>query len=688
MPQGRPMMAKLILEGKEVPFLGATITSAVNQASIAYIDVVPQEEINNIAPRTHVSIQVRDFHDETTNKGFPYVEAWEGEVFGFSFGKTATSRTFTLHCIDYSSYWDNVLTYFFDPQHTMGQGEANVNDAAMKLEYAKQSQAAIIPIMKSSSSFFQSIMDDVMKDSTKDFLDVVVAIYEKISKVNPFYNMAEGRLRIIDRMLLHSSGQLNTLLDYEVAKGWLLGIIGRTSGYASLRTVVQDLMGIIFHDFVSVPFPSKVEKSGLAKALVSADNKDMTIGNFIFKPNLFTIPPPMCNVFYPDEYSSFQFQRNFFKEPTRLLYFPKLPVVLTKTELSLPMVAQPDSLGHFLFGAGDNPYTGDGALQVSGSEQGHVNDPNESPYVESSEKKRLGQFLSNEEKLKGVWTAMETMMPASTQFSSGLDETFQTEFLKSVAQYLFYKKRFENRSLQITSHLKLSVVPGFSALVLDDSSADQNVIAYCSSVTHRIYATEGGYTNVILSYARTYNEEDQASKSGGEPLVPPWFAKSIFGEKSSNPTSDAAPAQVAEGKVQYMFPPALSDFYASLLGTKGSQALTAYDKNEPTIRGAVTKLIKDYRAAKTKGVDSVQELIRKTTSREYTPCRDTYRFIGVPEEGIPEDIRGQFVEFSGGPFIDWDKLNEIPNDQMPQYLRQVVIKQYRDALKRARGFRG
>ena len=91
MALGRPLGAKLFLEGKEVPFIGATITSAVNQASIAYIDIVPHKSINDIKPRTLVHLFVRDYQDPGPKCVFPYVLAWQGEVFGYNFGKTPAS---------------------------------------------------------------------------------------------------------------------------------------------------------------------------------------------------------------------------------------------------------------------------------------------------------------------------------------------------------------------------------------------------------------------------------------------------------------------------------------------------------------------------------------------------------------------------------------------------------------------
>jgi len=122
MATGRPLRAKLLLEGIEVPFIGATITHTVNQAAIAYVDLVPHKIINNIKPRTLVQLYVRDYQDTVTGGGFPYVTAFEGEVFGYSFAKTPSSRTFSISCIDFTSYWDNVLTYFFNAQQSLGKG--------------------------------------------------------------------------------------------------------------------------------------------------------------------------------------------------------------------------------------------------------------------------------------------------------------------------------------------------------------------------------------------------------------------------------------------------------------------------------------------------------------------------------------------------------------------------------------
>src|SRR5690606_16868920 len=103
------------------------------------------------------------------------------------------------------------------------------------------------------------------------------------------------------------------------------GVIGQESGLSTLRMVIQDLMSLIFHDFVSIPFPAKVPRSGLQNGVTSTDAVQRTVGEFLFKPNLYMVPPPVCNIFFPDEYSTFSFSRNFFQEPTRLIYQPEIP---------------------------------------------------------------------------------------------------------------------------------------------------------------------------------------------------------------------------------------------------------------------------------------------------------------------------------------------------------------------------
>lgn len=694
MSTGRPLNAKLFLEGIEVPFIGATITHTVNQAAIAYIDLIPHASINNIKPRTKVHLLVRDFNNPSD--GFPFVLAYEGEVFGFSFGKTPSSRSFAISCIDDSSYWDNVLTYFFNAQQSLSKGAQDLASYGRDAQdIVKQGGIGNTPVTHAVSSYFLQIVKKALAgkrdDGSKpDFLDGLVAVYKSISDINEFYRLAEDRLRIVDRIKIRSTGELTRLLKETEALEWFSGIIGRTSGFQTLRMVLQDLMSILFHDFVSVPFPAAVLSSSVKKPLTSGKKPSNTIGEFVFKPNLYMMPAPACNIFYPDEYSSFNYTRNFFQEPTRLIYKPEMPVFgQTGQPVSLAHIYEPDSFNFFMTrGKGTPPSdtVGDGALQTSSKDNfGKFGDADTDPISSKTNngKKREQQFLTNEEKLKGILMAQETMVPATTQFRQALSEAGRKDFSQLVAKYLFFKKRFQSRELQITSHLKMSVVPGFPVLILDDSDAGQTVLSYCSSVTHRIYATQGGYTNVTLSYARTVDEQDQTSGKAGEPLIPPWFSKDLFGEIKKPPksTNKKVTKPVEDAGNQLVVPKALSQFYESLLGKKGSQSINDVT-GEVTLLGASIKLIDEYKIARKRGGSAVTDLIDLRTRRDYVGIKEAMGFIGATTNA--KNYTDEFLEFTGPRFSGTSGARDDKQIQ----LRRDVIKAYRDIIKSRRGFRG
>jgi hypothetical protein len=674
MSLGRPLGSKLFLEGKEVPLIGATMNFSENQASIAYIDLVPHEAINHIKPRTHVEIAVRDYNNIEDN--FPFVTAWEGEVFGFSFSKEVNGRTFSVSAIDMTSYWDNVLSYFMNTNASLGAG--GIIKGPMGVDYqTAQAQGYRInaTIGGADVSFFAQTINNTLKDKSKDFLDALFAVYVQISDINDFYTAGEKKLRIRDRVVLKSSGALQKLVNVSDAKKWFSGIIDQSGGFTSLRQVIQNLLGIIFHSFVPMPFPARVARANMEGAsLPGIDNVKRTIGSYVLKPSLYMIAPPMCNIFFPDEYSQFSFNRNFFNEPTRLIYQPVMAVFgAGQPDVILSYVYEPPSFNNFMQRQDDwKPFIGTGDMDVS-SDQGYWAGTvlsTDATARFNGGRLRESQFLTNEEKLKGIFMASEKMLPLNNEFQgSDLTEISKQDFCQKVAKYLFYKKRFENRTLQITSHLKLSVVPGFPVLILDDSDAKQNVVAYCTSVSHRIYATQGGYTNVTLTYARTVDEQQQSTSASGEPLVPAFYASEVFGTSGVSPVKSAGKSK-------------LSLFYSALLGDKGSKPVTDYVKTQGTLSGAVDALLVDYRKKKESGAEDVQSFIASLTGRDYVRLRDSMGFKGATTE--TKDLRTEnWTDFTGGAFNPIDQVFGATVTA-----RLVPINKYREALKSQRGFRG
>jgi hypothetical protein len=680
MPQARPLGAKLYLEGIEVPFVGATITTQVGAASIAYIDLVPHHTITDIKPRTHVLLTVRDYHNKAEN--YPFVNAWEGEVFGYSFNKTPASRTFSISCIDYTSYWDNVLTYFFNTQVSLGKG-VDILEVGMDYTSSKEQGVTPVSIGHSLVSYMRQVINDKINEGGgNDFLDGFIAVIEKIGGINDFYSAAEARLKIKERIALRSSGQLPKLLQEKEALDWFNSVIGGESGFSTLRQVINDLCSIIFHDSVTLAFPSAITDTTTSGNTTTTQIKEMK--QFIFKPNLFTIPPPACNIFFPDEYSSFTYNRQFLREPTRLIYKPELP--LQDGQIPLPHTYSPDSFNGFMMKKDVNVGTGD--LDAP-KDPGHYGDGvvGTGPEADFSKKKREWAFMTNEELMKGILLAMENMVPATDEFRASLSDPQRGDFADKVAKYLFYKKRFQTREFQITGHLKLSVVPGFNGLVLDNSASGQNILAYVTGVTHRFYATEGGYTTATFAFARTAQEQEATSTKGNDPLIPPWFDATIFG--TNTPTSvpkdkqETVGANISEANYVGSAGKKLSEFYQDLLGGKGYTAVTDMYPGYPTVVGAVGALLDEYIKYKEKPGADILDFIGSKTDRSYVRVRDAFNFIGAKLSGSSDLRTSTFTEFVGGAFEPSGKT-----DSMQISTRKSIVKLYRDALKAQRAFKG
>lgn len=682
MTVGKSLHAKLYIEGIEVPFIGASITSTVGQATIAYIDLVPHRTINDILPRTLIHLAVKDF----TNPAQPYVLAFSGEVFGMNFSKTPSSRAFSISCIDNSSYWDNVLSYFYNPMQSLGKGASGMQKIGNDMKNITAANGKFT-VTHSDTTYYRKLINNAV-NAGGDLIDALAAVCKDIGNINEFYYSAEERLRIADRIISASSGNLSAaIINQKQTLDWLMGMAGNASGFSTLRMIISDLISVLFHDFTSVSFPSVVTSDNVKTSLTN-DNSPTTIGEFLFKPNMYMISPPMCNVFFPDEYASFTFSRNFFSEPTRMVYKPELPDMPGAgiEGVVLKQYYEPEAFDFFMKGTGATPkdFIGTSNLQTP-TDPGHIGDKeldhNGIPRKSSNEIKREQAFMSNEERYKGIIFAQESMVPASDQYRQKIDGSNRDVYAKAVAKYLFYKKRFEQRQIQITSHLKLSVVPGFTALILDDSDGDQNIVSYCSSVTHRIYCNQGGYTNVNLSYARLVGEQDIATGKSGEPLIPPWFSEDIFGKKST-PTATgvdkAIDTDVKNAGDQNSIPVALSKYFEKLLGKKGNRSVNDYT-NQKTLVGATSALLSEYKNFKKKN-GSVDELITKITARRYVTIDQAFSFLGAKNI---DNSKG-FSEYFGARLFGENGGYDSPQLKA----RRAYIKKYRNILKGSRGFRG
>lgn len=707
MSKARELNARLFLEGRSVPFVGANMTFTKGQPSVSTIKMPPLPEAKRIKPRTMAHIFVKDFTFPGSEK--PWVLLFEGEVYGHSKGKSTNSRTFNLYAMGLSNYWDNAKQYYMNARSSFGDSN-NVYNSQKAIDQAERDNQSVEYTASGITAYVTTLINKVLDDPNKDLVDGIIEVVKKVEDVNPFFRYNQHRYRLNDRIIFESSGALNDLFSFNNKEALWNAISGRgNSGTVTVRQLVNLILGMVFHDFTTVAAPSKINsdlKDGVG------EKRKQTIGSFVFKPETFMMPPPKCNVLFPDHYGQLGVNRNFFHEVTRYknnvnmlsgIIRGNFPRSVAKTFYT--------PKGFNQFRTGEDFLETDYEQFKSPIDQGKHNE--EAPEDERSTTfLRDYNFLSHEELMKGIFTEMGTAMPSSHIFSLIVPKEDQQSFFQQATDYLFHKKRLASRGSRTQGALNLSPVVGFAALLLDDSDAEQNMIGTLESLSHNISAEGGGSTQYTFSFLRDVDEEDLWSGDSYEPPIPPWYDPSVFGrrraleEKDYENLSEENQEKVKRFKGLTGFEDTtLRQYYLGLLGNteQGSHlgAEPIVTNKFPNVYAATLNIIEKYREAKTKGEE--KNFVNVQTRRDYVFLDETFRFLGA--ELTPRQTNVNFdnsrdIVFRGdvfdGDFVDKANDSETARDsELKDFFRTDLtqkrrdpIDAYRSRLFTERGFRG
>lgn len=701
MTQGRELNAMFFLEGRSIPFAGAICQFQMGQPGTASIEVPPLPEIRKILPRTMAHLFVKDFSFPGSEK--PWVLLFEGEIYGYGQQKTPQGRAFTLFAMDYSNYWDNAKQFYMHTPTSFGDELSTLN-ASRDARAARKDGYQIVNSITGVSSYISKLMSDTL-NSGGDFVKAVTDIAKGVEDINPFFRYSNYRYRTNDRILFQSSQNIKELFDFAKKEGLWEQLAGAgNGGIRTIRQVMTELAGLVFHDQISVPCPSKVSTE--LNSGIGVKNKQ-TIGSFIFKPECFMVPPPKCNVIFPDQYNSFNFTRVFFSEVTRLKFYPNLTAgTAAQGDLNVFSTPYYSPSGFREFRGGEA--AAEGEQYEKAGEQGEWGQ--KADGLATTSVLTDSNFLSYEEVLKGIFSDMGNVMPSAQAFARVAKFENRGAYFQQATDYLFYLKRYASRAGSASGPLNLSVVPGFNALFLDDSAGEQNIIGILTGVSHSISATGGGVTTYQVGFARNVDEEDFWGADLAEPPIPPWYDPSVFGRSRpvtendyKNLPKEFQPRVKAFKTVLGFEGTSLKQYYLGLLGNTnadshlGSEPIVS--EKYPNMIAATYGLVAEYRAAKSAG--NVTTYINKTTRRDYVTLTENFRFLGAQiKAGQTDFMRSGDITFSGpvfdGGFVDKAGAKENARDRALKPIfgteaikrRRGKITPYRNRLLTERGFRG
>lgn len=703
MSTGVRQKCRLLLEGREVPFRSATLMCKPNVPIIASIDVVPLQVLKFIRPRTQVHLLVSD--TDAFGDAIPRL-AFEGEVMGRGYGKSQDNRRFNLTAVDYSSYWDEAKAYYFNPNFLVGEVEETITNGPSPSDKAKAEGAT----SQATDATVGTLMVDLLlaPENGGDLVKGVVSVIKKLSDTNIFYRTAYDRLRIADRIRIFTSSNLAEFLKDIKLEEFLKGFSGKQGGLISLREMLLSIMQLVFHEFISVPFPS---------LLSNGTGAGSSIANFIFIPDSYALPPPKCNVIFPNQINNFEFTDDFRAAPTRYGYRHSLPEFISgaSSVQTYKMQYYPDSMNDYMLSTKRVPSASEAASLLGASNIFNLGGSTFANAKRGAKKEnaiggvslfptlRHADFLTNDESLRGIFYETDTFAPMVTALAAHTDEVARIAFFKAIGGYMFFKKRFGAREVPPAT-LKFSpfLVPGFNCVLLDDSDAQQSVIAKLQSITHQ-FTHEGASTSVQLGYARDFEEVDALTGNSGEPPLPPWFDSTKFGQTDSggaifsketaylknlkyiSTDEEKTRAKITNATVFNQF----GSFYQDLIGC---DAIT--DANVPknksalvSMRGAVTYLTQRYRSVSSQP-NARDAFVRSYTSRPIPKFSEAMAFLGASAQGgkIPEEF-ATFISTPGGVRKGRFDGKGFPDETLLK-LRREIIDKYVLLLRTRRGFNG
>lgn len=228
-------------------------------------------------------------------------------------------------------------------------------------------------------------------------------------------------------------------------------------------------------------------------APVEGARKDR-LRSFIFRPDVYFLPPPKCNVLFPELYDQFSFSRSFLNEPSRLLVDTSYYLIDQNDPLlkSLKLRAVAPNTIPSITGDGEDPT--DSLIGFDPEKQKTLILPHEQFTGIIMDRRTFPDiaiyFARSQLQKKGVGSGI----PGGT--ISGLN----VPYLRDASNFEFFKSRFQARSLNVAGRFNPFVVMGFPALIIDKLRAVREEVKGAQSLgTDDIKASKGLQTATSVS---------------------------------------------------------------------------------------------------------------------------------------------------------------------------------------------
>ena len=443
---------KFFIEGEEIPFSVARVNHELQSGF--RVDLPPRNEALDLAPLSYGIIVFRE--NKVSDK---WHLLCEGFYNGPSFDKQPTSRKISLNFKSPKFLFDetrlfNILqanSVFALEEKAFSTGIADMSDRDKSdlIRFTPETLHATI---------FEAMGED---DGEKNIKRAIEKFLERAKGTNDFYKEhIEAHNLDIDRFKIIGNKRTKDIFSMEVMEEGCQIIGNHLDSETTLSQIIKQIVHLFRYDWYSIP--SKLTEK---------------METFLIKPEYEIGIPPACNVIFPHEQISVNFDLRFDRIPTRMVMTNHLS--LEKNETLSRYYAPAEFAGLM------------------------------------DEKDTEDNTLTDEEKMRGIMPFRKEI--PYTKLISVTDRD-DSESKSRLASYLFEKNKFQSIPLSTNVLFKPGLLPGLPALLLDE---EVPLIGHVTSVSHYIDNQNGvGSTSMQMSHMRSTSRET--------PALSGWYDEDTF----------------------------------------------------------------------------------------------------------------------------------------------------------------
>ena len=605
---------RLIIDGIEVPVIGARTTFPDGSDSSAEIQVIAVDEVFNLTPRSAIALFYFD-NEMVGNKygadgdvslrnlGPSDLRNWKilflGELGAVRFDKNSGQRSVTLVCAGPTNQWDFIRQHYVN----FTNGGIELFENAFYGVSAEDAKAFDVPTKDIHSNLWVWLTASKGPDGEPNmYLGAHRVLREMYFAANDYYAKQFNRWRTGDMIVgLPNDQTAAKLFRLQSFEKWLKNQLGGRGGHYTLAQLVKMLLGPVFHNTTTIPSPM-LDRSGSVRGYTPGGDdpvtdelidrtswENATLNHVVVKPDTWFLAPPACNVIFPNQYTTLSYQRNYLQEPTRL--FLRTSLIFTGQDKWLT----------------ERFYSPDFSSVATPQQFAHGG------YL-----KRLASTVLSHEELVGL-NPVETWQEDLSAFvAKGARRTY----LAAMADYLFWKYRFSMRTANVAMSFNPNLIPGYPALVMDRAKSGElgrHIVGNVQAIVHSI-DQRGGVTHVTLVGARHHDEQIDLDGKGRSLEV-------IASRGTDGFLDDRYDAhRVGDEVYQKLFGCGSIVDLAGQVNSVDDALLAAISKEEDPVNWSVLALESAYRRASTGGAD-MERFIFGITHR---PKASLPELMGIP----------------------------------------------------------